>query len=274
MTGQPDRRAADVSDTPDVPAPEAAAPDDTETRETHETRDDLETTMTTEQPDETGTDVNRDMSTAAGADASAGPTTDATSDPTTDPAAGTGSRTSGDRPDPTLSASLGWPDATTPLPQASTPDTTALPVAHTTALPHAQTATLPQASGPVGSAPQAAASAGAPFRVEPSAPVPDDVVPASDPTRLPPPAWPPVAEPVAQTYGGPQGPGVTVRRGPRPGTVMFGLLAMIVAAYVLVANLTNADLSIRLVGPPLIGAFGGMLLLVGIAGVLAGRLRR
>ena len=55
---------------------------------------------------------------------------------------------------------------------------------------------------------------------------------------------------------------------------MFGLLAMIVAAYVLVANLTNADLSIRLVGPPLIGAFGGMLLLVGIAGVLAGRLRR
>jgi hypothetical protein len=55
---------------------------------------------------------------------------------------------------------------------------------------------------------------------------------------------------------------------------MFGLLAIIVAGYVLVANLTDADLSLRLVGPPLIGAFGGMLLLVGLAGVVAGRLRR
>ena len=52
---------------------------------------------------------------------------------------------------------------------------------------------------------------------------------------------------------------------------MLGLLTMIVAAYVLVANLTDADLSFRLVGPPMIGAFGGMLLLVGLAGVVAGR---
>ena len=230
MTGQPDRRGADASD-PEATTPVPAAPPN------HETRDDLETTMTTQQPDETGTDE-------------------------------TGPDETG--PDPTLSASLGWPDATASAPQAPTPDTTALPVAHTTALPQAQTTALPQASGPAEPASQASVPAPAPFRVEPSAPVPDDVTPASDPDRLP----PPVGEPVAQSYEGPMGPGVTVRRGPRPGTVMFGLLAVIVAAYVLVANLTNADVSIRLVGPPLVGAFGGMLLLVGIAGVLAGRLRR
>jgi hypothetical protein len=55
---------------------------------------------------------------------------------------------------------------------------------------------------------------------------------------------------------------------------MLGLLTMLVAAYILVANLTNADLSFRMVGPSMIGAFGGMLLLVGLAGVVAGRLRR
>jgi hypothetical protein len=49
---------------------------------------------------------------------------------------------------------------------------------------------------------------------------------------------------------------------------------MIVSAYILVANLTNADLSFHLVGPPMIGAFGGMLLIVGLAGVVAGKLRR
>jgi hypothetical protein len=249
MTSQQPERRPDVPDVPDAPdAPEVASPESA--ADDHETRDDLETTMTTDQP----------------ADASTEQPADASTDPTTDP--GT------DRPDPTLSSRLGWPDATTPVPQQSPADTTTLPQSPTTALPQASTTAaapasttaLPQASGP--------ADPAAPYRVEPSTPVPDDVTPAGDPNRLPPPAWPPAAEPVAQTYPGPQGPGVTVRRGPRPGTVMFGLLAMIVAAYVLVANLTNADLSIRLVGPPLIGAFGGMLLLVGIAGVLAGRLRR
>ncbi|WP_323100836.1 hypothetical protein [Intrasporangium sp. YIM S08009] len=225
--------------------------------EHHETREDLETTMTTQQPDDPNIETSTDSASTVET------STDATSADRTE------------RPDPTLSASLGWPDAM-PVPQASTPDTTALPVSSTTTLPQASTpdtTALPVANTTT-TLPQAAAPAGVPFRVEPSAPVPDDAVPASDPAQMPPPAWPPVGEPVAQTYQGPQGPGVTVRRGPRPGTVMFGLLAMIVAAYVLVANLTNADLSIRLVGPPLIGAFGGMLLLVGIAGVLAGRLRR
>ena len=64
---------------------------------------------------------------------------------------------------------------------------------------------------------------------------------------------------------------VTVRKGPRPGAIMLGLLTMLVAAYVLVANLTDADLSFRMVGPSMIGALGCMLLLVGLAGVVAGR---
>jgi hypothetical protein len=249
MTAQQPERRPDEPDAPDASAtPEAAKPEPA--ADDHEAREDLETTMSTEQP----------------ADASTDPSTEPSTDPSTDPVT--------DRPDPTLSSRLGWPDATTPVPQQSPADTTTLPQppttavapASTTAVAPASTTALPQASGP--------ADPAAPYRVEPSSPVPDDVTPAGDPNRLPPPAWPPAAEPVAQTYTGPQGPGVTVRRGPRPGTVMFGLLAIIVAAYVLVANLTNADLSIRLVGPPLIGAFGGMLLLVGIAGVLAGRLRR
>ncbi|WP_076259649.1 hypothetical protein [Intrasporangium flavum] len=231
MTGQHDRRvdAPDTTDATDATEATAPAP---AAPDDHETRDDLETTMTTQQPDETGTGATAD------------------------------------RPDPTLSSQLGWPDATTPVPQQSSADTTTLPQASTAALPQveptavspAETTVLPQASGPA-----------EPFRVEASTSVPDDTTHGEDATLLPPPVWPPVAAPVAQTY---EGPGVTVRRGPRPGTVMFGLLAMIVAAYVLVANLTDADVSIRLVGPPLIGAFGGMLLLVGIAGVLAGRLRR
>jgi hypothetical protein len=241
MTDRQNRRDPD----PDDPSGRTPAPDHPATR------DDLETTMTTQHPD----------------------------DPSTD------------RPDPTLSSRLGWPDATSPVPQRAADDTTALPQAGTTALPQADTTALPQddttalpqadttplpqASRSGGPAELAAAS-GSPFRVEPSAPVPDDAVRGDGPdlSQLPPPAWAPAGEPVDQAYEGPLGPGVTVRRGPRPGTVMFGLLAIIVAGYVLVANLTDADLSLRLVGPPLIGAFGGMLLLVGLAGVVAGRLRR
>jgi hypothetical protein len=244
MTEQP-VRGGDAPDAPEAAAPLPAAPDD------HETRDDLETTMTTQQPDDASTDRSAD------------PSADPSAETSTETDTETGAATP-ERPDPTLSSRLGWPDATAPVPQPSATDTTTLPQTETTALPQVGTTTaLPQASGP--------AEPGPPFRVEPSSPVPDDTTRDADPTQLPPPAWPPVAQPVAQTY---EGPGVTVRRGPRPGTVMFGLLAMIVAGYVLAANLTDADLSIRLVGPPLIGAFGGMLLLVGIAGVVAGRLRR
>jgi hypothetical protein len=119
-----------------------------------------------------------------------------------------------------------------------------------------------------------------PFRVEPATPVPDDVVrdpapaPASQLPHLPPPVGSPV--PVASTphQPVPRPALVYVRRGPRPGAIMLGLLSMIIAAYVLAANLTDADLSLRLVGPPMIGAFGGMLLIVGLIGVVVGRLRR
>ncbi|NUS40823.1 MAG: hypothetical protein HOP97_04255 [Terrabacter sp.] len=124
--------------------------------------------------------------------------------------------------------------------------------------------------------------------MEPSAPVPDDVVTdAAQLPHLPPPSQPDPAQSDPAQSGAmptPAAPGqghqdprpalVTVRKGPRPGSIMFGLLTMIVAGWLLAANLTDADLTFRLVGPPMIGAFGGMLLVVGLAGVVAGRLRR
>ncbi|WP_147065238.1 hypothetical protein [Terrabacter aerolatus] len=137
------------------------------------------------------------------------------------------------------------------------------PVPDTTAIPSTSTQTLPAAT---------------PFRVEPASPVPDDAVAAG--SRLPhvaPPGVQPVP-PVPQTHPAPQPAPrpalVTVNKGPRPATIMLGLLSVLMAAYVLVANLTDAQLSVRMIGPTMIGAFGCMLLLVGIAGVVAGRLRR
>ena len=87
-------------------------------------------------------------------------------------------------------------------------------------------------------------------------------------------SWPAPVLPQVAPQPAPRPVLVTVRKGPRPGSIMLGLLSMLVAAYVLVANLTDADLSVRMVGPMMIGALGGMLLLVGLAGVVAGRLRR
>ncbi|MBW8731979.1 MAG: hypothetical protein JF622_13640, partial [Terrabacter sp.] len=113
-------------------------------------------------------------------------------------------------------------------------------------------------------------------------PVPDDAVaegarlPHLPPptTSAPDPSWPAPVVPTPAPQPAPRPALVTVRKGPRPGSIMLGLLTMLVAAYVLVANLTDADLSFRMVGPSMIGAFGGMLLLVGLAGVVAGRIRR
>jgi hypothetical protein len=120
-----------------------------------------------------------------------------------------------------------------------------------------------------------------PFRVEPATPVPDDVTsePVGHPVdtsdtaghlpHLPPPQpWSHGTAP-QPTYAL-----VTARKGPRPGAVVLGLLAMLVAAYVIVVNVSDASLEFRIVGPALIGALGGLLLLVGLAGVLIGRLRR
>jgi hypothetical protein len=147
-----------------------------------------------------------------------------------------------------------------PLPESGADATTTIPASSTRALPTTS-----------------------PFRVEPSAPVPDDVVTdATQLPHLPPPSlpdpsqpgtWPPPAG-TAPSHHDPRPALVTVRKGPRPGSIMFGLLTMIVAGWLLAANLTDSDLTFRLVGPPMIGAFGGMLLVVGLAGVVAGRLRR
>lgn len=94
-----------------------------------------------------------------------------------------------------------------------------------------------------------------PFRVEPATPVPDDVV---APRRS--------REPAPQ-------PLVTVAKGPRRGTVLLGLASLLVAAYVIVGNLTSIDLDLRTAGPFVFGAAGALLVAVGLVGVLAGRRR-
>jgi len=203
-----------------------------------------------------------------------GPTTDPT-DPTnpTKHAAETRDMSSNDTPDPTVE--FRDPTADPPVVPASDPASDPAPdpavdPAETTTIPAATTQALPAAS---------------PFRVQPASPVPDDAV--AEGARLPhlpplgsqpDPSWPapvlPQAAPQPAPQPAPRPVLVTVRKGPRPGSIMLGLLSMLVAAYVLVANLTDADLSVRMVGPMMIGALGGMLLLVGLAGVVAGRLRR
>ena len=186
---------------------------------------------------------------------------DPTNDPTTYPAESS-DMSSNDTPDPTAE----FRDPTADPVPAPTPDSTPDP-AETTTIPATSTQALPSAT---------------PFRVEPATPVPDDAVaegarlPHLPPptTSAPDPSWPAPTVPAPAPQPAPRPALVTVRKGPRPGSIMLGLLTMLVAAYILVANLTNADLSFRMVGPSMIGAFGGMLLLVGLAGVVAGRLRR
>jgi hypothetical protein len=210
-----------------------------------------------------------------------GPTTDPTgsTDPTdpTKHAAETRDMSSNDTPDPTVE----FRDPTADPPVVPAPDPASDPApdpavdpavdpAETTTIPAATTQALPAAS---------------PFRVQPSSPVPDDAVAEGarlphlpPPGSQPDPVWPapvlPQAAPQPAPQPAPRPVLVTVRKGPRPGSIMLGLLSMLVAAYVLVANLTDADLSVRMVGPMMIGALGGMLLLAGLAGVVAGRLRR
>lgn len=211
-----------------------------------------------------------------------GPTTDPT-DPTnpTKHAAETRDMSSNDTPDPTVE--FRDPTADPPVVPASDPASDPAPdpapdpavdppvdPAETTTIPAATTQALPAAS---------------PFRVQPASPVPDDAVAEGarlphlpPPGSQPDPSWPapvlPQAAPQPAPQPAPRPVLVTVRKGPRPGSIMLGLLSMLVAAYVLVANLTDADLSVRMVGPMMIGALGGMLLLAGLAGVVAGRLRR
>lgn len=116
-----------------------------------------------------------------------------------------------------------------------------------------------------------------PFRVEPHNPVPDDVVASgsvgSEASSAP--AGPPAPDPASrrpdpEPY---RPPLVTIQKGPRPGTVMLGLLALVVAAYVMVTNLTGAEVDLGRMGPSLVGGLGVLLLLVGLTGVLLGRRR-
>jgi hypothetical protein len=120
----------------------------------------------------------------------------------------------------------------------------------------------------------------APFRVEPSTPVPDDAVSPDDiaaglPTLPAPPPSTHPQPPMGAAPPAPYGRGlVTVRRGPLPMTIMLGLLSLIVAGYVMATNLLGADFDMRVAGPTVFGTFGGLLLVVGLVGVIAGGRRR
>lgn len=125
---------------------------------------------------------------------------------------------------------------TPPLEPASTPGAPTSPATPTTPLPQAT----------------------APYRVEPAVPVPDDTVrPDHRFGREPAPT-----------------PLVTVARGPRLGTVLLGLLALLVAAWALVGNLTDLDLEPRTAGPVAIGGVGLLLLVLGLVGLVVSRRRR
>jgi len=193
------------------------------------------------------------------------PTGDSTTHPMTNPAESS-DMSSNDSPDPTVEFRDPMADPMAdPVPDPVTAPTA--DPAETTTIAATSTQALPAAN---------------PLRVEPATPVPDDAVaeeahlPHLPPptTSAPDPSWPAPVVPASAPQPAPRPALVTVRKGPRPGSIMLGLLTMLVAAYILVANLTDADLSFRMVGPSMIGAFGGMLLLVGLAGVVAGRLRR
>ena len=156
------------------------------------------------------------------------------------------SQTSGPSTPRTTNETSETMDDSDPRPGTPLDPTQAISATNTTALPH-----LPQQS--------------APYRVEPATPVPDDRV-------VPEPTWAPPTPPVA--YGEPGRPLVTVSTRPRPGTVLFGLVSMVIAGYVLLGNLTSVDLDVRTAGPHVFGAVGGLLLVGGLVGVLVGRRRR
>ncbi len=109
----------------------------------------------------------------------------------------------------------------------------------------------------------------APYRVEPSTPVPDDRV---APEPLPSTSRPSRQQRMQEAEN--RRPLVTVSKGPRPGTVLFGLISIVVAAYVLIDNLGGSDLDVRQNLPAALGSVGALLLLVGLVGVVASRRRR
>lgn len=138
--------------------------------------------------------------------------------------------------------------------------------ATTAPLPH-----LPQQTAPPTASQSASqtASQTAPLRVEPATVVPDDRI-SGDEMHAQRSARPDSTD----WMGAPRRPLVTVARGPRPVTVLFGLVSIMVAAYVLVVNLGGAapDLGTHL--PAIVGVAGGLLLVVGLVGLVLGRRRR
>ena len=115
-----------------------------------------------------------------------------------------------------------------------------------------------------------------PFRVEPAAPVPDDAYnpDAADAGHWGQPAAPPSSAPQARQPPVPTPALVTVRTGPRPGTVLLGLLSILVAAFVVVRQTTDLTPNLGQLAPAIIAAVGVLLLLVGLTGVLLGRRHR
>ena len=118
------------------------------------------------------------------------------------------------------------------------------------------------------------------FRVAPVVPVPDDAVRADEPAGGRPAhqqGWAP-APSAARPEWGPPGSlptstVITVNRGPRASSILLGFLCLLVAAYVLVTTLTDTVLDPTTFGPVVFAAFGAVLVLVGVAGVLTNRRR-
>lgn len=158
-----------------------------------------------------------------------------------------------------------WPDAAPSTDPTAALDTSdplgtvgSRESASTAALPHLPQQTAPQTASPT-----------APLRVEPATVVPDDRI-SGDEMHAQRSARPDSTD----WMGAPRRPLVTVARGPRPVTVLFGLVSIMVAAYVLVVNLGGAapDLGAHL--PAIVGVAGGLLLVVGLVGLVLGRRRR
>lgn len=104
---------------------------------------------------------------------------------------------------------------------------------------------------------------------------PTTSVPTSEPTRLLPqdqnelaPAAPTQAAP---TLTAPGGGLVTVRTGPRPGAIVLGLLCLLVSTYTVLRQTLDWRPDLDLLGPISIGAFGALLLIVGLIGMVGRR---
>ncbi|MEO7754419.1 MAG: hypothetical protein ABIS35_13495 [Terracoccus sp.] len=118
------------------------------------------------------------------------------------------------------------------------------------------------------------------FRVAPVIPVPDDAVQGDEVAGGRPlhqQGWAP-APSAARPQWGPPGSlptatAITVNRGPRASSILLGFLCLVVAAYVLVTTLTDTVIDPTTFGPVVFAALGGVLVLVGVAGVLANRRR-